>query len=667
MKKNLLLMMLCMPVVLAAQNGNGVAVSGLAVDAGTVTFNVSWDKNNPSDMVWVFADYNDAGVMKRLPVTDATVSAGTVTKIPNNDKGVWVEGNAQDAGAFSTTVKLFTATADLAGACAYASNYPPVGEYTSATNISFTGTPKYEIVLERSDKSTYTVIVSNDESLLIPNGEAVMSFTDKTGAPGVLVPATYTLSGSDGCAEVGITLTLLGSQKGWKYQLYKGDTAVGGVMDGTGNALPFSDVSAAGNFNYTVWTVDNPTITAQRVMQVSNVHEITVNVAPMITSQPAGTTICVGTTVQLSVSASNAAAYQWRKNGANVTDGTGGTSTSYSTGALTDNATYTVEIGNASCSVTSSNATVFIKTEDCGVFQPQGSCTYTEPALVGTFASFDPSYSAATYVSLTDERDNKNYPVVKIGGRWIMARNLNYQEGLTWQANSNQPSTTSGQDLNLIGNFWCPGANGTTSSSQSNCNVWGALYSWETAMMLDGYGTWTEVGTYNTGAASATNSKFNQGRTAHSGNTTGGRGICPPNWHVPTDNEWGIVWDGMESGGGTAHQNAGTGWIGIDAGTRATSKCTCSSGNCDTDTDVTSWLSDGKQGTDVYGFRAIPLGDRQADGSGFGGRGHKSNFWSATAYDDAWAWYKGAFYASPGSFRWPDYRSFGMAIRCIRD
>jgi uncharacterized protein (TIGR02145 family) len=187
MKKNLLLMMLCIPVVLSAQNGNGVTVSNLAVDAGTVTFNVSWDKNNPSDTVWVFVDYNDAGVMRRLQVTNATVSAGTVTKTPNNNKGVWVEGNARTEGSFSATVKLLTATADLAGACAYASNCPPVGEY-NATEISFTGTPEYKVVLERNDKSTYTVTVGKDESLLIPSGEVVLSFTDKTGAPGRLKP-----------------------------------------------------------------------------------------------------------------------------------------------------------------------------------------------------------------------------------------------------------------------------------------------------------------------------------------------------------------------------------------------------------------------------------------------------------------------------------------------
>jgi hypothetical protein len=70
MKKNLLLMMMCVPVILAAQNG--VTVSGLAINAGTATFNVSWKNTGMpelwSDSVWVFVDYNNAGKMERLPL-----------------------------------------------------------------------------------------------------------------------------------------------------------------------------------------------------------------------------------------------------------------------------------------------------------------------------------------------------------------------------------------------------------------------------------------------------------------------------------------------------------------------------------------------------------------------------------------------------------------------
>jgi hypothetical protein len=282
MKKNLLLMMLCVPVVLVAQNGNGVAVSGLAVDAGTVTFNVSWRNTNMpelwSDTVWVFVDYNDAGVMKRLPVIDATASAGTVTKIPDNDKGVWVEGNARTEGSFSATVKLLTAPAEVAGACAYASNYPPVGEYTPANKISFTGTPEYKIVLEEITSGS-THLAYSEGLFTIPAGHIIQSFTDATGAPGRLnciSPSAYTLSGADVCLGADVTLTLSGSESGWHYQLYKDHIPVGSEKEGTGSALVFNETStAAGRFSYMVRTVD--ATGAQCEIAVSNVLAITIN------------------------------------------------------------------------------------------------------------------------------------------------------------------------------------------------------------------------------------------------------------------------------------------------------------------------------------------------------------------------------------------------------
>jgi hypothetical protein len=77
--KKILLLMMCCPAMLAAQNGNGVTVNGLDVKPGTVTFNVSWcNIGMPtlwSDSVWVFVDYNNAGKMERLPLSGATLTA----------------------------------------------------------------------------------------------------------------------------------------------------------------------------------------------------------------------------------------------------------------------------------------------------------------------------------------------------------------------------------------------------------------------------------------------------------------------------------------------------------------------------------------------------------------------------------------------------------------
>jgi hypothetical protein len=194
----LLLLIMC-PVMLTAQNG--VKVSNLAVEAGTVTFSVSWKNTGMparwSDSVWVFVDHNKNGAMERVPlVPGATLTAtsapgvGKVVEVSGNNKGVWVIGNARSAGNFSATVKLLTANAHIAGACAYASNYPPVGDYKSSTLLLFTGTPMYELVLKHTDGN---IIVRKSDSLYsIPANYTLQSFTDKTGAPGIIkcVPMT---------------------------------------------------------------------------------------------------------------------------------------------------------------------------------------------------------------------------------------------------------------------------------------------------------------------------------------------------------------------------------------------------------------------------------------------------------------------------------------------
>jgi uncharacterized protein (TIGR02145 family) len=316
-----------------------------------------------------------------------------------------------------------------------------------------------------------------------------------------------------------------------------------------------------------------------------------------------------------------------------------------------------------------------------GICQPQGSCTFTQPPLAGTFATFNPAYSASTFVTLTDERDSNNYTVVKISNRWIMAQNLNYQKDLTWQASSGSPTKTSGGGVTgLIGHFWCPGgySSSTATSTRASCDVWGALYSWETAMMVDGKwtsdthasSTWSEPASYGTNTSSANTQ--NHGR-AGSGAVTDGRGICPPNWHVPTDGEWGDVLNEMETSTSASARNHNTsaGWRGSNAGSRGKAACTApsgvTSGSATVSDDVANWYYDANYGTDAYGFRALPSGYRNNDGSAFSLRGSYAYFWSSSARAGTSAWYRQFYYGNATVGRYTNNRSFGYLVRCIRD
>jgi uncharacterized protein (TIGR02145 family) len=296
---------------------------------------------------------------------------------------------------------------------------------------------------------------------------------------------------------------------------------------------------------------------------------------------------------------------------------------------------------------------------------------------VGTFKNFPKDYGPGTYVTLTDDRDYKNYTVVKIGGYWVMAQNLNYQKGLSHQPESKDPSTVTGSNPALIGHFWCPGGfyTGARTSTLASCDVWGALYSWETAMSFNGLGCWSTDAnvTYCTGAANTDYCKMNWGRSAAESGSDG-RGICPENWHVPTDFEWGVIFDGMESPVGTSHQTAvGDTDYGTLAGRRARAKCYVAD---ETEYTDSPYLSDtqanwyykaGYVGTDEYGFRALPAGSRQNNGSYFVFRGAQSALWSSTAHSAKDAYAREFGHHTNGVWRGSSERSTGRSVRCMRD
>jgi hypothetical protein len=233
--------------VLFAQNG--ITLSGLVVTAGTATFDIRWNRDAMpvalwSDTVWVFVDYNNAGKMERLPLLPgATLTetsadgVGEVIEVSGNDKGVWVAGNARSAGSFSATVKLLTAIKDVGGACVYASNYPSVGEYTSATNISFAGTPPYDLTFEH-EGSTFTL--PSGSTYLLPANYTLLSFVDATGAPGIiqcLAPAPPTVVDATFC--FGLPGQLQAATSGGATIVWYNAPTAGNLLS-TGNVLPLT-------------------------------------------------------------------------------------------------------------------------------------------------------------------------------------------------------------------------------------------------------------------------------------------------------------------------------------------------------------------------------------------------------------------------------------------
>ncbi|MBK8804547.1 MAG: hypothetical protein IPN71_21290 [Fibrobacteres bacterium] len=114
------------------------------------------------------------------------------------------------------------------------------------------------------------------------------------------------------------------------------------------------------------------------------------------------------------------------------------------------------------------------------------------------------------------------------------------------------------------------------------------------------------------------------------------QGICPSGWHVPSDAEWDTLATHV---GGAA-----------TAGAKLKSTSGWSYGN----------------GTDTYGFRALPAGYRYYDGS-FNAVGNYAGFWSSSEGDAGYAWGRDLDAGGDDLYRHYYFKEYGFSVRCLKD
>lgn len=129
------------------------------------------------------------------------------------------------------------------------------------------------------------------------------------------------------------------------------------------------------------------------------------------------------------------------------------------------------------------------------------------------------------------------------------------------------------------------------------------------------------------------------------------RDLCPSGWHVPTDGEWMVL--EMELGMSESEANS-TGWRGTDEGTQLKSTYGWSEqfglGN----------------GTDDFGFSALPGGYRFNNNGYFYYAGYYGYWWSSSpSGGNAWSRYLSYYF--PGINRNANYPRYGFSVRCLRD
>ncbi len=151
-------------------------------------------------------------------------------------------------------------------------------------------------------------------------------------------------------------------------------------------------------------------------------------------------------------------------------------------------------------------------------------------------------------------------------------------------------------------------------NNSANCDEYGGLYQWNEIMQYT--------------------------------STEGVQGICPTGWYIPTDDEWKILEGNVDSQypvGDPVWDN--TDWRGLDAGLNLKS--------------TTGW-----NGTDLYGFSALPGGFRGYDGN-FSNMSSFALFWSSTEDINNLAWDRRLHNTYGGVARYNSGEGFGFSVRCL--
>jgi hypothetical protein len=308
---------------------------------------------------------------------------------------------------------------------------------------------------------------------------------------------------------------------------------------------------------------------------------------------------------------------------------------------------------------------------------------------------------------VADPRDCQPYRVVLMpDNKWWFAQNLNYTKDLENSGNANKG--LGGLDASstnaLWGNYWCPGGltitpgeaqilDGKTQSPANTnitlttggmgaCKTYGALYTWNTAIRLDGRGM--EHSPTSVGVTSIT------------------QGICPEGWKLPSDADWGMMLNAVEGCSEFTesttkapcnhhhNDNKTSSWFGAKAAANLKSTLSGRPHSQLKDTIVAtiatpSWPwhradYDGKisapfaLGNDKYGFSLLPAGLRNSSTSsgGFAKLGNAAYLWSSTVNSNDRTIYRAFDYQHGTVYRNADPNTAqpkwaGFSIRCARE
>ena len=233
---------------------------------------------------------------------------------------------------------------------------------------------------------------------------------------------------------------------------------------------------------------------------------------------------------------------------------------------------------------------------------PSGTYDCTKYKCVTTEYLNQEFLETGKYGEILDERDGQVYKTAQIGEQIWMAQNLNYADSIK------TPS--------LLERNWCYEYN------EEKCAYGGRLYTWAAAI--------DSIALYDSGNG------VDCGRKKTCSLPSKVQGLCPMGWHLPDTTEWNVLIDEV---GGTD-----------DAGKALKSQ--------------TGWTNN-RNGTDAYGFAALPVGSRPTDG--FVNAGDYTDFWSSSEIDGYYVYGVNMYYGRPSALMVNRSKVIAVSVRCVKD
>ncbi|MDD4604284.1 MAG: FISUMP domain-containing protein, partial [Bacteroidales bacterium] len=413
--------------------------------------------------------------------------------------------------------------------------------YQWKVNDSNAGTNSSVFTYSPTNGDIVTCLLTSSISVCISNNPATSNSITMVVNPLQPVSVAVSTSANPVCAGTSVTFNAMPTNGGtipiyqWK---------VNGIDTGSNlpvfNFTPINgDALSCALTSNANCPIGNPAFSIPINMVVNPLLPVSISISP--SANP----FCLGNPVTytaIPVNGGPSPTYQWKVKGTNV----GGNSPTYTYSPVNGDSVRCVMISNLNCVIenpassakiimlgTLAPTVVFtscfdtLTTVNAKPYKLRGGIplggTYSGPGVNSVTGIFTPSIAGTglksmvyTYTNvslcsanktntiivqstasftcgnnLTDIRDSKTYPTVQIGTQCWMAANLNY---------GNQITPSHVQFDNCIAEKYCYNDN------PLNCTNNGGLYQWDEMMKYD--------------------------------DTPAGQGLCPPGWHVPTENDW---------------------------------------------------------------------------------------------------------------------------------